>query len=58
MPSVSKSQQSAAGLALSAKRGQIPVSKLKGAALSMYKSMTISQLKEYASTSRLHKRSK
>jgi len=49
-PAVSQSQQSAAALALSAKRGKIPVSRLKGAALSMYKSMTKTQLEEYAGT--------
>jgi len=52
MPARSKVQQKAAGMALSAKLGEIPVSKLKGAAKDMYKSMTASQLKDYASTSR------
>jgi len=50
MPAVSKAQQQAAGAALAAKRGEIPVSKLQGAALSMYNSMTVSQLEEYAGT--------
>ncbi len=50
MPSMSKSQQQAAGLALSAKRGEIPVSRLKGAAKSMYDSMTIKELEEFAGT--------
>jgi len=53
MPSVSKFQQKAAGIALSAKRGKIPVSKLKGASKQMYK-MTIKQLEEFARTSRKH----
>ena len=44
MPSVSKSQKAAAGLALSAKRGAVKVSSLKGAAKSMYISMTEEQL--------------
>ena len=50
MPAVSKEQQRAAGMALAAKRGEIPVSKLQGSALQMYKSMTEKQLEEYAST--------
>jgi len=50
MPARSKAQQQAAGAALAAKRKEIPVSKLKGSALSMYKSMTISELKEFAGT--------
>lgn len=50
MPAVSKAQQQAAGAALAAKRGEIPVSKLKGAALDMYNSMTIRQLEEIAGT--------
>lgn len=48
-PPVSEEQRKAAGAALAAKRGQMPVSKLQGAAKSMYDSMTIEQLKEYAS---------
>ncbi len=52
MPAKSKVQQMAAGAALSAKRGEIPVSELDGAALSMYKSMTIAELEEYAGTKR------
>jgi len=49
-PAKSKQQQRAAGLALAAKRGEIPVSKLKGAAKGMYQSMTATQLKHYAGT--------
>lgn len=42
----------AAGAALSAKRGEIPVSKLKGAARGMYYSMTTAELREFAGTKR------
>ena len=52
MPAKSKAQAQAAGVALACKRGEIPVSRLKGAALSMYKSMTAAQLEEYAGTGR------
>jgi len=52
MPAKSKNQQQAAGMALAAKRGEIPVSKLKGSAKSMYDSMTKKELKEYAETDR------
>jgi len=48
MPAKSKAQQQAAGLALAAKRGEIPVSKLKGAARSMHRSMSARQLAELA----------
>jgi hypothetical protein len=36
MPAKSGAQQKAAGAALAAKRGETPVSKLKGASKSMY----------------------
>ena len=49
-PAVSKKQQSAAGAALAAKRKEIPVSRLKGSARSMYESMTVAELKEFAGT--------
>ncbi len=52
MPAKSKSQQKAAGAALSAKRGDTPKSKLKGASKSMAESMTEKQLEELASTQR------
>lgn len=52
MPAVSKQQQKAAGMALSAKRGKMPVSKLKGAAKNMYDNMSAKQLRDYAKTSR------
>lgn len=47
-PAVSPEQQRAAGMALAAKRGEIPVSDLKGAARDMYNSMTEEELRELA----------
>lgn len=55
MPAKSKAQQKAAGAALSAKRGETPNNKLKGAARRMKDSMSERQLKELASTSRRDK---
>jgi hypothetical protein len=52
MPAKSKAQQKAAGAALSAKRGETKVSKLKGAAKEMYDSMTEKQLEDFAETQR------
>lgn len=52
MPAKSAAQQKAAGAALSAKRGDTPKSKLKGAAISMAESMTEKQLEEFAHTRR------
>ena len=52
MPSTSKAQQKAAGAALSAKRGDTKVKDLKGASKSMYKSMSETQLEEFAETKR------
>src|SRR4029077_20855299 len=52
MPARSASQQKAAGAALAAKRGETPVSKLKGASKGMYESMSEKQLDEFASTKR------
>jgi hypothetical protein len=52
MPAKSKAQQEAAGAALSAKRGETPVSELKGASKSMEKSMTEKELEDLASTKR------
>lgn len=52
MPAVSAAQQKAAGAALSAKRGETPKSKLKGASKSMARSMTEKQLEEVAHTRR------
>ncbi len=52
MPAKSQAQQKAAGAALSAKRGETPKSKLKGASKSMVDSMSEKQLEELASTKR------
>ena len=52
MPAKSQAQQKAAGAALSAKRGDTPKSKLKGASKSMVDSMSEKQLEELASTKR------
>ena len=52
MPAKSKAQQQAAGAALSAKRGETPKSKLKGASRDMYESMSARQLEEFAETKR------
>ncbi len=52
MPAKSAAQQKAAGAALSAKRGETPKSKLKGASKSMEQSMTETELEELASTPR------
>ena len=52
MPAKSAAQQKAAGAARSAKRGDTPKSRLKGAARSMAESMTEKQLEEFAHTSR------
>ncbi len=48
----SAAQQKAAGAALSAKRGETPRSKLKGASKEMLQSMTEPQLEELAQTGR------
>ena len=52
MPAKSAAQQNAAGAALSAKRGDTPKSKLKGASKSMVESMTEKQLEDLAETTR------
>lgn len=52
MPAKSAAQQKAAGAALSAKRGETPKSKLKGASKQMVESMTEKQLEEFAHTKR------
>lgn len=52
MPAKSKQQQKAAGAALSAKRGDTPKSRLKGASKEMYDSMSKEQLKDFAETKR------
>jgi len=55
MPARSGAQQKAAGAALSAKRGDTPKSKLKGASKQMVDSMSEKQLEEMASTKRKNK---
>ncbi|CAE6837417.1 DUF3008 family protein [Paraburkholderia aspalathi] len=55
MPAKSKAQQMAAGVALAAKKGEKPEAELKGAAKSMYESMSKEQLEEFASTSQKDK---
>ena len=52
MPAQSKAQQMAAGIALSAKRGETKVSDLKGPSKDMYESMSEKELEELASTDR------
>lgn len=52
MPAKSAAQQKAAGAALSAKRGETPKSKLKGASRSMVETMTEKELEDLASTPR------
>lgn len=52
MPAKSAAQQKAAGAALSAKRGETPKSKLKGASKSMMETMSEKQLEEFAQTPR------
>lgn len=52
MPAKSKAQQKAAGAALSAKRGDTPKAKLRGASREMYDSMSEDQLEEFAETKR------
>lgn len=52
MPAKSGAQQKAAGAALSAKKGDTPESKLKGASKSMADSMSKKELEEMASTKR------
>jgi hypothetical protein len=52
MPAKSKAQQKAAGMALAAKRGEMSVGDLKGAARDMYESRSEKQLEDFASTDR------
>jgi hypothetical protein len=52
MPAKSAAQQKAAGAALSAKRGDTPKSKLKGASKGMEESMSEKELEKMASTKR------
>ena len=55
MPAKSKAQQRAAGIALSVKEGKSSKSTLRGASKQMAQSMSKSELKKMASTSRKHK---
>ena len=52
MPAKSAAQQKAAGAALSARRGDIPTSELKGASRHMAESMSEKALEDFASTGR------
>lgn len=52
MPARSAAQQKAAGAALSAKRGDTPRSKLRGASREMFKTMTEQELEDMARTPR------
>jgi hypothetical protein len=52
MHAKSAAQQKAAGAALSAKRGETPKSKLKGASKQMASSMSEKQLQEFAHSKR------
>lgn len=52
MPAKSKAQQQAAAIALSAKEGDTPQGKLKGASRGMYDSMSKEELDKMASTKR------
>ena len=52
MPAKSQAQQKAAGAALSAKRGDTPKSKLRGASKQMAESMSEKELDKMASTRR------
>ena len=52
MPAKSQAQQKAAGAALSAKRGDTPKSKLRGASKQMAESMSEKELDAMASTKR------
>jgi hypothetical protein len=55
MPAKSKAQQKAAGAALSVKEHERPKNSLKGASKSMYETMSESELRKMASTSRTGK---
>lgn len=52
VPAKSKAQQKAAGMALSAKRGDKKKSDLKGAAEDMCESMSKAQLEDFAESDR------
>lgn len=52
MPAKSQAQQKVAGVALAAKRGDMPKSKLKGASREMYETMSEKELDDLAGTNR------
>ena len=52
MPSKSKAQQSAAGIALAVKEGRMPKSELFGSSADMARTMTRKQLRDFARTDR------
>jgi hypothetical protein len=52
MPARSQNQQKAAGIALAAKRGEFPKSKLRGSSKQMYNSMDAYELRGFAKTKR------
>lgn len=52
MPSKSKNQQRAAAMAMAAHKGLLKKSELRGAALQMYNSMSMSELEMFAKTKR------
>ena len=59
MPSTTKAQATSARMALAARKGKIPVGRLRGGALSMYKSkMSNAKLKHYTKVKGKGKRRK
>ncbi len=50
MPAKSIKQRRAMAIAYAVKKGRLPKSKLRGTSLKLYKSMTIKQLREFATT--------
>jgi len=52
MPAKSQRQQKAAGAALAAKRGEVPMARLRGASKEMAASMSEKELEEMASIAR------
>lgn len=48
MPAKTEAQRKAAGMALAAKRGEIPQSKLRGPSLRMFQGMKVAQLRDFA----------
>ena len=54
----SKNQKKAAQIALAVKKGKLPKSKLQGASLSMFKSMSTKQLEDFVKSPIKKKRGK